>query len=174
MASLFKFHPPTSPGTPAAEDKQDDAQSVSSGSTKSEPTADSTVTSATELSISSPSDTDDTKSGEEDSLPDNPFDSPASRALFDAIDQFQSCGAGEYVDIPQVSDNATSIANDSDMHKASDCWSAICGKVITAPELDRHSFPRWRGLLHSFRYSYRISTHCPEYYQRNQNFNRSA
>lgn len=36
------------------------------------------------------------------SIAENPFDSKASRVLFDAIDHFQSCGAGEYIDIPQV------------------------------------------------------------------------
>lgn len=33
----------------------------------------------------------------------NPFDSESSRILFDAIDQLQSCDAGQDIDIPQVS-----------------------------------------------------------------------
>jgi hypothetical protein len=39
---------------------------------------------------------------DEVSIAENPFDSEDSRVLFDAIDKFQSCGAGGYIDIPQV------------------------------------------------------------------------
>lgn len=84
------------------DDEQDDAQSVSSAGADSDQNLDSTTTSATELDISPTVSFHEKKSTDEDSLPENPFDSLASRALFDAIDQFQSCGAGEYVDIPQV------------------------------------------------------------------------
>lgn len=42
-----------------------------------------------------------------DSIGDDAFDSERSRALFDVIDQFQSCGAGEYIDIPQVRADST-------------------------------------------------------------------
>ncbi|KAK4443144.1 P-loop containing nucleoside triphosphate hydrolase protein [Podospora aff. communis PSN243] len=37
-----------------------------------------------------------------DSIGDDAFDNERSRALFDVIDQFQSCGVGEYIDIPQL------------------------------------------------------------------------
>lgn len=52
--------------------------------------------------------TDDTPDNTTDALPEaplneNPFDSESSRILFDAIDQLQSCDAGQDVDIPQVS-----------------------------------------------------------------------
>lgn len=36
-------------------------------------------------------------------LAEDPFDSDASRALFDAIDKFQSCGASSQMGTPQVS-----------------------------------------------------------------------
>lgn len=39
----------------------------------------------------------------EEPLTENPFDSESSRILFDAIDQLQSCDAGQDIDIPQVS-----------------------------------------------------------------------
>jgi len=42
----------------------------------------------------------------ESSIAENPFDTEASRVLFDAIDRFQSCGAGEYIDIPQVNNHS--------------------------------------------------------------------
>lgn len=37
-------------------------------------------------------------------ISENPFENEASRVLFDAIDKLRSCGAGEYIDIPQVRD----------------------------------------------------------------------
>jgi GTPase SAR1 family protein len=36
------------------------------------------------------------------SIGDDAFNNDRSRALFDVVDQFQSCGAGRYIDIPQV------------------------------------------------------------------------
>ncbi len=42
------------------------------------------------------------KPTEPEVLSENPFDTEHSRTIFDAIDKFQSCGAGEYLDIPQV------------------------------------------------------------------------
>ncbi len=100
MSSLFAG--PELPYSPVGDD-HDDAQSVSSDIVHSEESPDSTATSATELDTSETVALDEKKTTEEESLPENPFDSPASRALFDAIDQFQSCGAGKFVDIPQVS-----------------------------------------------------------------------
>ncbi|OAA81280.1 vacuolar sorting protein VPS1 [Akanthomyces lecanii RCEF 1005] len=99
MSSLFAH--PELPYSPVGDD-HDDAQSVSSDIVHSEESPDSTATSATELDTSETVAVDKKKTTEEESLPENPFDSPASRALFDAIDQFQSCGAGKFVDIPQL------------------------------------------------------------------------
>ncbi|KAK0748920.1 P-loop containing nucleoside triphosphate hydrolase protein [Schizothecium vesticola] len=38
----------------------------------------------------------------EASIGHDAFDNDRSRALFDVVDQFQSCGAGRYIDIPQL------------------------------------------------------------------------
>lgn len=38
----------------------------------------------------------------QDSITDNPFDSELTRVLFDAIDQLQSCGSSQDLEIPQV------------------------------------------------------------------------
>jgi len=38
----------------------------------------------------------------EASIAEGAFHSERSRVLFDAIDQFQSCGAGAFMEIPQV------------------------------------------------------------------------
>lgn len=89
--------------SPVVEAEQDDALSPSSESVPSEQNLDSATTSATELESSQTLTADEKKNSEEESLPEHAFDSPANRALFDAIDQFQSCGAGEFVDVPQVS-----------------------------------------------------------------------
>lgn len=35
-------------------------------------------------------------------ISENPFENEASRVLFDANDKLRSCGAGEYIDIPQL------------------------------------------------------------------------
>ncbi|KAI6778217.1 uncharacterized protein J7T54_004112 [Emericellopsis cladophorae] len=35
-------------------------------------------------------------------IPDNPFDSPESRPLFEAIDRLQSCGVSQHIEIPQL------------------------------------------------------------------------
>ncbi|KAI1842523.1 hypothetical protein JX266_011277 [Neoarthrinium moseri] len=37
-----------------------------------------------------------------DHVAENPFDNKSSRTLFDAIDQLQTCGAGQDIDIPQL------------------------------------------------------------------------
>ncbi|TQW07602.1 dynamin gtpase [Cordyceps javanica] len=91
----------TLPNRSAAEDGHDDA-SVSSESAHSENNTDPTTTPATDPNNSPAKSVDRNKTGDEESLPEDPFDSAASRALFNAIDQFQSCGAGEIGDIPQL------------------------------------------------------------------------
>ncbi|OAR03062.1 hypothetical protein LLEC1_04715 [Akanthomyces lecanii] len=89
------------PRSPLTDD-HDDAPSVSSDSVHSEESPDSTTNSATELDTVQTVALDENKPTEDESLPENPFDSPASRTLFEAIDQFQSCGAGKHIDIPQL------------------------------------------------------------------------
>ena len=74
----------------------DTTQQSSLGSTKED-----------DLSTASRQEQKSPRDGETDqrndiSMTDDAFGSERSRALFDAIDQFQSCGAGEFVDIPQV------------------------------------------------------------------------
>ncbi|KAL1889653.1 hypothetical protein Sste5346_008772 [Sporothrix stenoceras] len=52
-----------------------------------------------------PSPTDVPKTDEDRgpaAVPENPFENEASRVLFDAIDKLRSCGAGMFVDIPQL------------------------------------------------------------------------
>lgn len=83
-------------------------KSSSSEGTSSVQSFDSTSTSATE-----PEETSDPKRAAqagENSLSEDPFDSPASRALFDAIDQLHSCNVSKYIEemrVPQVSSNET-------------------------------------------------------------------
>ncbi|XWW95318.1 hypothetical protein V2A60_003276 [Cordyceps javanica] len=100
MASLFPSQS-TLPNRSAAEDGHDDA-SVSSESVHSENNTDPTTTPATDPNNSPAKSVDRNKTGDEESLPEDPFDSAASRTLFNAIDQFQSCGAGEFGEIPQL------------------------------------------------------------------------
>lgn len=94
-------------------------------------------------------------------LAEDPFDSEASRALFDAIDQFQSCGTGNFdATTPQVltSRSFPWYRCSALAYKplACGCRSAVCWKILSAPELDGCPLPSWNRLLHTFRNSYRL------------------
>lgn len=63
-------------------------------------------TSETQVASEAASDTASTISAFEEApeiILENPFSNENSRILFDAIDQIQSCGAGQDIQVPQVS-----------------------------------------------------------------------
>lgn len=107
MSSLFSNLEETRPA--ASDAAPDDIEGVSSDDSKSEGTVESAVTATTEPDISQTNNSEKKNVPDQDTLPESPFDSAASRALFDAIDQFQSCGAGADLDVPQVRSKPTTL-----------------------------------------------------------------
>lgn len=134
----------------------------SNGSIKSDISLESNSESATE-----PSSLEPTTSLDVDQdcrahiLAEDPFDSDASRALFDAIDKFQSCGANSEVGTPQVSNLTNHYLSRYPLTytlPACGCRVPVSREVFIASEFNGHTVCRRRKLLYSFCNSHSVTS----------------
>jgi len=92
-------------------------------------------------------------------LNEDPFASKQSKALFDAIDELRTCGAGQDLELPQVSHCALlfDFFQRTNKYIARNCGTAISRKVILASKFDRHPLHCRRRLMYSICYTNHIS-----------------
>ena len=72
-------------------------------------------------------------------LHEDPFQSPESRKLFEAIDELRSCGANRHIELPEVSQYMCVFDTKGTNLLACNRWRPVCRKVFSASKLDKHS-----------------------------------
>lgn len=111
-------------------------------------------------------------------ITENPFDSPESRSLFEAIDELQSCQINQHIEIPQVRHGVTPSTHPLSIYMfvsswelmiwlnlASHCRWPVFGQIFPGTEFDGYPATRGFWLLHPLCYPNRVETHRSEHHQ---------